>query len=116
MTPRGSSRRLPPVLVSGTTLRVQYEWDKGKAAENLRKHGVDFLDAIEALEDPNRLEEIDTRFAYDEERILVIGMAHRRVLFAVATFRGENICRIISVRKATKHEQGRYYAGDRETW
>jgi uncharacterized DUF497 family protein len=35
---------------------VQYEWDNGKAAENLRKHGVDFADAIAALEDPNRLE------------------------------------------------------------
>jgi uncharacterized protein len=116
MTPRGSSGRLPPVPISGTTHRVQYEWEKGKTAENLRKHGVDFVDAIEALEDPNRLEEIDTRFAYDEERIQVIGMAHGRVLFAVATFRGEHICRIISVRKATKHEQDRYYAGDRETW
>jgi uncharacterized DUF497 family protein len=44
-----------------------------KAAENLRKHGVDFADAIAALEDPNRVEEIDDRFAYDEERIQVIG-------------------------------------------
>ena len=55
---------------------VQYEWDHGKAAENLRKHGVDFADAIAALKDGNRLEEIDTRFDYGEERIQVIGMAH----------------------------------------
>jgi uncharacterized DUF497 family protein len=95
---------------------VQYEWDDGKAADNLRKHGVDFIDAIEALEDPNRLEEIDTRFAYDQERIQTIGMAQGRVLFAVVTFRGEDICRIISARKATKHEQNRYYAGDRQAW
>jgi len=95
---------------------VQYEWDKGKATGNIRKHGIDFVDAIEALEDPNRLEEIDARFAYDEERIQVIGMARGRLLFAVATFRGERVCRIISARKATKHEQDRYYAGDRETW
>ena len=108
--------RLPSVPVSGTTPRVQYEWDKGKAAENIRKHGVDFMDAIEALKDPNRLEEIDTRFPYDEERIQVIGMARGRLLFAAATFRGERISRIISARKATKHEQDRYYAGDRETW
>jgi uncharacterized DUF497 family protein len=74
------------------------------------------MDAIEALKDPNRLEEIDTRFPYDEERIQVIGMARGRLLFAAATFRGERICRIISARKATKHEQDRYYAGDRETW
>ena len=95
---------------------MQYEWDEGKATDNIRKHGVGFLDAIAALEDPNRLEEIDTRFPYDEERIQVIGMARGRLLFGVATFRRERICRIISARKATKHEQDRYYAGDRETW
>jgi uncharacterized DUF497 family protein len=42
---------------------VQYEWDNGKAAENLRKHSVDFADAIAAFEDPNRVEKIDDRFA-----------------------------------------------------
>jgi hypothetical protein len=47
---------------------VRYEWDNGKAADNLRKHWVDFTDAVVALEDPNRLEEIDARFAYDEEK------------------------------------------------
>jgi uncharacterized protein len=95
---------------------VRYEWDDGKAADNLRKHGVDFMDAIEALEDPNRLEDIDSRFAYDEERIRVIGMARGKALFAVVTFPGEDVCRIITARKATKHEQDRYYAGDREAW
>ena len=95
---------------------MQYEWDKGKAADNLRNHGVDFVDAIEALEDPNRLEDIDSRFAYNEERIQIIGMAHGKALFVVVTFRSEDMCRIISARKATKHEQDRYYAGDRETW
>ena len=34
----------------------------------------------------------------------------------VVTLRGEDTCRIISARKATRHEQDRYYAGDRETW
>jgi uncharacterized DUF497 family protein len=46
---------------------VQYEWDDEKAALNLRKHGVDFLDAIAALEDPNRAEEIDAQFDYGED-------------------------------------------------
>jgi uncharacterized protein len=105
--------RLP---VSGTISCVQYEWDNGKAAENVRKHSVDFADAIAALEDTNRLEEIDTRFEYSEERIQVIGTARGDVLFVVVTLRGEDSCRIISARKATRHEQDRYYAGDRETW
>ena len=95
---------------------MQYEWDNGKAAENLRKHGVDFADAIAALEDANRLEETDTRFEYTGERIQVIGMARGGVLFVVVTLRGEDSCRIMTARKATRHEQDRYYAGDRETW
>jgi uncharacterized DUF497 family protein len=94
--------------------RVRYEWDDRKAAANLRKHGVDFADAIAALEDTNRLEEIDSRFVYDDERICVIGMAHGKVLFVVVTLPDEETCRIISARKATRHEQERYYAGNRE--
>ena len=95
---------------------MQYEWDNSKAAENLRKHGVDFADAIAALEDLNRLEEIDLQFAYDEERIQVIGMTQDDVLFVIVTLRSEDSCRIISARKATRHEQDRYYTGNRETW
>ena len=95
---------------------MQYEWGNGKAADNLRKHGVDFTDATAALEDTNRLEEIDTRSEYGEERIQVIGMARGRVLFMIVTVRDENICRIISARMATRHEQDRYYAGNGETW
>ena len=95
---------------------MQYEWDDAKAAANLRKHGVDFADAIAALQDANRVEEIDTRFIYGEERIQVIGTAHGKALFVVVTLRGADACRIISARKATRHEQERYYAGDSETW
>jgi uncharacterized DUF497 family protein len=94
----------------------EYEWDNGKAAVNLRKHGVDFADAIAALEDENRLEEIDSRFVYNDERIRVIGIAHDKVLFVIVVLPGEDTCRIISARKATRHEQDRYYAGDLETW
>ena len=60
---------------------MQYEWDDRKATSNLRDHGVDFTDAIAALEDPNRLEDIDTRFTYGEERVQVVGMAEGRILF-----------------------------------
>jgi uncharacterized DUF497 family protein len=95
---------------------ARYEWDNGKAAENLRKHGVDFNDAIAALEDANRLEDIDSRFDYGEERIQVTGMARGGVLFVIVTLRDEDICRIISARKATRDEQDRYYAGDPEAW
>jgi uncharacterized DUF497 family protein len=74
------------VLAAGTGIRykrrVQYEWDTGKATQNLRKHGVDFVDAIAALEDSNRLEELDEQLVYDEERTQVIGMARSDVLLS----------------------------------
>jgi len=95
---------------------VQYEWNDSKAASNFRDHGVDFRDAVGALEDPNRLEDIDARLAYGEERFLVIGMAQGRILFVVVTMRNEDLCHIISARKAERHEQDRDYAGDREIW
>ena len=95
---------------------MEYEWDAAKAVENLRRHGIDFADSIAAVEDPNRLEEIDTRFEDGEERIRVIGMAVGTVLFVVTTCRSEGTCRIISARRATRHEQDRYYADDREAW
>lgn len=95
---------------------MEYEWDDRKAVSNLRDHGVDFKDAIAALEDPNRLEDIDTRFTYSEERVQVIGMAQGRILFIVVAMRNEELCHIISARKAERYEQARYYAGDRESW
>ena len=95
---------------------MEYEWDAAKAAENRRRHGIDFTDSIAAIEDPNRLEEIDGRFEYGEERIQVLGMAVGNVLFVVITLRGEKTCRIISARRATRYEQDRYYADNREAW
>ena len=95
---------------------MEYEWDDAKAAENRRKHGIDFADSIAAVEDPNRLEEIDTRSEDDEERSRVIGMTVGTVLFVVTTCCSEKTCRIISARRATRHEQDRYYADDREGW
>ena len=32
--------------------RWEYEWDPGKAASNIEKHGIAFPDAVTALLDP----------------------------------------------------------------
>lgn len=95
---------------------MEYEWDAAKDTENRRRHGIHLSQSIAALEDPHRIEEIDDRFEYGEERLKVIGMAVGNVLFVVTTLRGDWTCRIISARRATRHEQDRYYSGDRETW
>jgi uncharacterized protein len=88
-----------------------------KAAENRRKHGVDFLDAVPAVNDPHRLELVDDREDYGEQRLVIIGMSRTRVLFVVVTLRDDDeSCRIISARRATRDEEDQYYAGGREDW
>lgn len=95
---------------------MRYEWDEAKDALNRRKHGYSLADGIPALEDPDRLFVPDDRFDYGEERILTLGHGKGTILAAVSVERvnyddGEEIIRIISVRKAVKREQESYYFG-----
>lgn len=73
------------------------------------KHGVDFVDALEIFADPLRVERMDKRREYDEERRQVIGMVRGHALFVAYTIRGE-VRRLISARRASSHERGAYNA------
>jgi putative transcriptional regulator len=75
---------------------VEYEWDEAKAAANLAKHGISFMAAARALEDPRKIEILDARFDYDEQRIQNLCMDHAKVLFVVTVMPDQDICRIIS--------------------
>lgn len=86
-----------------------YQWNPGKAAENLRKHGIDFADAVSVFSDDLALTIPDER--YDEERFITIGMdAFGRVLVVVYALRDNDI-RLISARKATRIERQQYEEG-----
>jgi len=88
---------------------VAVEWDRAKAASNLKKHRVDFADAATALHDEHALTIREDHL--EEERFVSLAMdALGRVLVLVFTWRGE-IVRLISARKATRAEQ-RQYAED----
>lgn len=60
----GEARVLTELRIIRSLATVEYEWDTAKAAENRRRHGVDFVEAIAALEDPHRFETMDTRLVY----------------------------------------------------
>jgi uncharacterized DUF497 family protein len=90
---------------------VEYEWDEAKAAANLTKHRISFTAAARALEDPHKIEILDDRFDYSEERIQSLCMDHGQVLLVVTVMPDEKTCRIISARKATRHEQEQYFQG-----
>ena len=89
---------------------MDYEWDPAKAEANLRKHGVDFAEAVVALEDELALTLADPE-SEGEDRYVSLGMdALSRLLVTVFTLRGERI-RIISSRRATPGERHRYEEG-----
>lgn len=71
-----------------------FEWNEAKRAQNLAKHGVDFLDAALIFEGPI-LKVQDTRKDYGEERWNALGMVDGNVYFVTYTMRGDTT-RIIS--------------------
>jgi hypothetical protein len=87
---------------------LDFEWGDAKATANFHKHGVTFEQAAHAFRDPFAVEWIDPRAAYGEERVILLGMSGGQILSVVYTERGERL-RIISARRATKHEKDNYY-------
>jgi uncharacterized DUF497 family protein len=86
---------------------VEFEWDEGKAAANLKRHSVDLADAALVLYDDLALTTQDPG-DYDEQRFATVGMdALGRILVVVYTWRGERV-RLISARPATPAERKRY--------
>ena len=83
-----------------------FQWDENKADKNLKKHGIDFSDAVTLFDDFYAVTIDDPN--HDEERFVTMGMdAYSRILVVVYIWRGNDI-RLISARKATKHEHKHY--------
>lgn len=76
-----------------------------KSRSNMQKHGIDFIHAQQIWDDPNFVERL-ARTA-DEKRSAVIGSIDGEIWTAIITYR-DNLIRIISVRKARKHERQIY--------
>lgn len=84
---------------------MEFEWDEVKRKENLRKHGLDFLDAPTLFSGP-MLTRLDTREDYEEPRWLGIGILESVCVVTAFTERGDGeVIRIISMRKALNHER-----------
>jgi hypothetical protein len=92
-------------------MALEFEWDPGKAAANLSKHGVSFGEAEGVFADPLALEMPDPDHSEAEQRWITIGQSYRRRLLVVAFTEREDVIRIISVRVATRSEMERYEEG-----
>ena len=82
-----------------------FEFDEQKSRANLKKHGIDFVDAQALWRDPDMIE-IPAKTA-DEPRFLIVGRIVGKHWSAVVTPRGDNI-RIISVRRSRIEEVAIY--------
>jgi len=81
-----------------------FEWDTDKNLANIRKHRIDFVDVPEVFNGPLIIN-LDTRHNYREDRWIAVGLLRQSVVVVVYVERAENVVRIISARKAQRHEK-----------
>ena len=86
---------------------MEFEWDENKNKSNQEKHGIDFNDAKDIFNDPNRINSEDNRKDYGEKRWIAIGMVANIFLTVVYTIRDAAI-RIISARRSNRKERQAY--------
>ena len=73
----------------------------------MRKHKVRFTYTVRVFLDPSRLDVVDDREEYGEERRVTTGRIEECVFVVVCTDRGE-VIRLISARKADASEEEDY--------
>ena len=87
-----------------------FEWDKRKASDNRRKHGISFEEARSAFLDENARVIPDPEHSDDEDRFILLGLSVRlRLLVVVHCYRQQkDVIRIISARQAERSERKQY--------
>ncbi len=89
---------------------LRFEWDRKKAAENRRKHGVSFEEAESVFVDEFAILLDDLDHSVGEARFLLLGLSARlRTLVVSHCYRkADEVVRLISARKATRQERDVY--------
>ena len=82
---------------------MRFVWNERKRRSNVRDHGFDFRDAPAAFDGPTYTIE-DDRFAYGEQRLMTLGFLGG-VSVSIVHTETSQVIRIISFRKATRHEE-----------
>jgi len=90
---------------------MDFEWDKKKAASNLKKHGVSFHEAATLFGDSLAITFDDPDHSMDEHRLLTFGTTLTGKLVIISHTETNNLMRIISARLMTKSERKIYEEG-----
>jgi uncharacterized protein len=87
---------------------LRFEWDPRKAAANRVKHGVSFEEAVTVFGDLLGRISDDPRHSKGEGRYVLLGLSGRQRLLAVMFTERGGAIRLISARRATRHERRDY--------
>ena len=93
--------------------RYEFDWDPNNASSNVMKHKVAFDDAMTMFADPLALSRMDDDSSAIEERWITVGASLNGNLLLIVHTSVElspdrTLVRIISARKASKHERRHY--------
>jgi len=83
---------------------MKFEWDVTKNELNIQDHGIDFADVYQAFKGPMIINQ-DDREDYGEDRWIGTGFLGNIITVIVFTERYKDTIRIISARKANRHER-----------
>ncbi len=90
---------------------IRFEWDEAKNRGARKNHGLDFETALFVFDDPHCISFVE-RVIDGEARWYAIGSIENiTVIVVIHTYREEasdEVIRIISARRATRHERKLY--------
>jgi uncharacterized DUF497 family protein len=88
---------------------MKFEWDEKKRLSNIKKHGLDFEDVHFVFED-KKSKTYPANIIYDEKRLITVGYFKKELcVVTVIHMDRKEKTRIISFRRASKKERGKYY-------
>jgi uncharacterized DUF497 family protein len=87
---------------------LEFEWDRQKAEENLKNHGVAFDEAVTVFADSLARIHDDPDHSLGERREIIVGHSARGRLLLVSFTERPPRVRIISARPTTRRERQDY--------
>jgi len=91
-------------------MQLKFEWNARKASANLKRHGVSFEEARTVFLDEYAKLIDDPDHSEVEDRFVLLGLSSTlKVILVCHCYREQgNVIRIISARKASRHETLQY--------
>ena len=87
---------------------MRFTFDPAKRIGDLKKRGFNLADASRVIENGKTVTFEDRRFDYGEERFVTLGFLNDALVVIVTAETSDEI-RVISMRKAERHEEKIYF-------